>query len=173
MVKYTLKEDPELIIEVPGKDSAKARNKAMEQLMELLDEGKLSTNLENGFGPNEFIEITDVPPSNLVQAEDEIVEAVQLLNNLATTKLKMQESKQEALEIRQLVDLLFAEDPISEDDVTRLKEGFKVLKTFAQANIRYREARSQAETARAILDRALKSESATPAGNGSRSKEKN
>jgi hypothetical protein len=158
MVKYTFKEDPEMIIEVPGKDSAKSRDKAMEKLMELLEEGELSTNLENGFGPSDFIEVKDSQTVPASQVEDEIVEAVQLLNNLATLKLKMQESKQEAMEIRKLVDILFTDDPVSEADVSKLKEGFKVLKTFAQGNIRYREARIMAENARSILDRALQSD---------------
>jgi hypothetical protein len=166
MVKYTLKEDPEVIIEVAGKDSAKARDKAMDKLMKLLNEEQLSTNLENGFGPDEFIEIRENVPSSGSQDDDEIVEAVQTLNNFATLKLKTQESKQEALEIRALVDLLFADDQISEADVTKLKEGFKVLKTFAQANIRYREAKPQAEAARVALDRALNPEPA----NGAKSK---
>jgi stalled ribosome rescue protein Dom34 len=155
MVKYTLKEDPEVVIEVPGKDSAKSRDKAMDKLMKLLNEEKLSTNLEDGFGPDEFIEVRENTSSSSSPEEDEIVEAVQTLNNFATLKLKTQESKQEALEIRALVDLLFSDDLISEDDVTKLKDGFKVLKTFAQANIKYREAKSQAETARSTLDRAL------------------
>ncbi|MCU0565297.1 MAG: hypothetical protein MUF49_01710 [Oculatellaceae cyanobacterium Prado106] len=158
MVKYTLKEDPEIIIEVSGKDSAKARDKAMDQLMQLLNEGKLSTDLENGFGPSEFIEVKEMSQTESSQEEDEIVEAVQLLNNLATLKLKTQESKQEAMEMRELIDLLFTDEPISETDVTRLKDGFKTLKNFAQANIRFREARNQAEQARAILDRALNSD---------------
>jgi hypothetical protein len=154
MVKYTLKEDPEVVIEVSGKDSAKSRDKAMDKLMKLLNEEKLSTNLEDGFGPDEFIEVRENTSSSSPE-DDEIVEAVQTLNNFATLKLKTQESKQEALEIRALVDLLFSDDLISEDDVTKLKDGFKVLKIFAQANIKYREAKSQAETARSTLDRAL------------------
>lgn len=162
MVKYTLKEDPEVVIEVPGKDSAKSRDKAMDKLMKLLNEEKLNTNLEDGFGPDEFIEVRENPASGSSPEDDEIVEAVQTLNNFATLKLKTQESKQEALEIRALVDLLFSDDLISEDDVTKLKEGFKVLKTFAQANIKYRDAKSQAEIARTTLDRALKPDSSRP-----------
>jgi stalled ribosome rescue protein Dom34 len=161
MVKYTLKEDPEVVIEVPGKDSAKSRDKAMDKLMKLLNEEKLSTNLEDGFGPDEFIEVRENSVSGSSPEDDEIVEAVQILNNFATLKLKTQESKQEALEIRALVDLLFSDDLISEDDVAKLKEGFKVLKTFAQANIKYREAKSQAETARSTLDRALTPDAST------------
>jgi hypothetical protein len=158
MVKYTLKEDPEVVIEVSGKDSPKARDKAMDKLMKLINEEQLSTNLEDGFGLDDFIEIRENAIVNNSADDDEVVEAVQILNNFATLKLKTQESKQEALEIRTLVDLLFTDDQISEEEVTRIKEGFKVLKTFAQANIRYREAKAQAETARKTLDRALKSE---------------
>jgi hypothetical protein len=159
MVKYTLKEDPEVVIEVSGKDSAKSRDKAMDKLMKLLNEEQLNTNLEDGFGPDDFIEVRENLAASSSPEEDEIVEAVQILNNFATLKLKTQESKQEALEIRALVDMLFSDDPIAEAEVTQLKEGFKVLKTFAQANIKYREAKSQAETARKTLDRALKSDS--------------
>jgi len=39
------------------------------------------------------------------------------------------------------VDILFTDEPISEDEIaSSIKEGFKVLKTFAQANLRYQEA---------------------------------
>jgi hypothetical protein len=69
----------------------------------------------------------------------------------------MQQTQQDAGEIRAIVDLLFTDTPISEEDVLRLKEGFKVLNKFAQANIQYREARSQAESAREVLNRALQS----------------
>jgi hypothetical protein len=158
MVKYTLKEDPEVVIEVPGKDSPKARDKAMDKLMKLINEEQLNTDLEDGFGLDDFIEIRENAIVSNSAEDDEVVEAVQTLNNFATLKLKTQESKQEALEIRVLVDLLFSDDLISEADVTKIKEGFKVLKTFAQANIRYREAKTQAETARKTLDRALKTD---------------
>jgi hypothetical protein len=70
--------------------------------------------------------------------------------------------KQEALKIRQTIDVLFDDTPVSEEDVASLKEGFKVLKTFAQSNIRYRQAREQAEDARRILDRALQDQPSTP-----------
>lgn len=49
MVQYTLAQSPEIILTVSGKDSAKAREKAMDQLIELMDEGKLPTELEEGF----------------------------------------------------------------------------------------------------------------------------
>ena len=79
------------------------------------------------------------------------------MSNLASLKLKVQESRTEALEIRQAIDVLFSDKSVTEEEITHLKEGFKVLKTFAQANLRYQEARGKAEQARQILDQALKS----------------
>ncbi|GAA6621720.1 hypothetical protein [Scytonema sp. NUACC26] len=157
MVQYTLAQSPEIILTVPGKDSAKAREKAMDQLMKLMDDGKLPTELEDGFGPQQLIEVKETPTGDTTSDEDAISQAVQVLSNLATLKLKVQESRTEALEIRKAVDVLFLDKSVTEEEIARLKEGFKVLKNYAQANLRYQEARTKAEEARQILDRALKS----------------
>jgi cell division protein FtsB len=82
---------------------------------------------------------------------------VQILSSLATLKLKAQESKTEAMQVRKQIDVLFTDETVSEEEITHLKEGFKVLKNYAQTNLRYREARTQAEHARTVLDRALQS----------------
>jgi len=156
MVQYTLAQSPEIILTVSGKDTAKARDKAMDQLMELMDAGKLPTQLEEGFGPQQLIEVKE-STIDTASGEDTITQAVQVLSNLATLKLKVQESRDEALEIRKAVDVLFTDESVTEEEITRLKEGFKVLKSFAQANVRYQEARSKAEQARQTLDQALKS----------------
>ncbi len=156
MVKYTLAASPEVILDIPGKDSVKAREKAMDRLMELMDDGTLATDLEEGFSPQQLIEVKDLPPGDRSD-EDGITQAVQVLNNLATLKLKVQESRSEALAVRAAVDILFTDKLVSEEEINDLKEGFKVLKTFAQANLRYQEARGKAEVAREVLDRALKS----------------
>jgi LPS O-antigen subunit length determinant protein (WzzB/FepE family) len=156
MVQYTLAQSPEIILTVSGKDSAKARDKAMDQLMELMEAGQLSTELEEGFGPQQLIQVKE-PANDAVSGEDSITQAVQVLNTLATLKLKVQETRTEALEVRQAVDVLFSDDAVSEEEIASLKEGFKVLKNFAQANLRYQEARTKAEHARQVLDQALKS----------------
>lgn len=156
MVQYTLAQSPEVILTIPGKDSPKARDKAMDQLLELMESGQLPTDLSEGFGPHQFIEVKEQPIVN-TDEEDAVTQAVQVLNNLATLKLKVQTSKADAMKIRSKIDMLFTDEVVSEAEIDELREGFKVLKTFAQANLRYREARSQAEEARRILDRALKS----------------
>ncbi|NJN88025.1 MAG: hypothetical protein HC881_19205 [Leptolyngbyaceae cyanobacterium SL_7_1] len=156
MVQYTLAQSPEIILTVSGKDSAKARDKAMDQLVELMEAGKLPTDLSEGFGPHQFIEVKEPP---LVNSDDEdaVTQAVQVLSNLANLKLRVQTSRAEAMKIRTKIDTLFTDELVDEAEINELKEGFKVLKTYAQANLRYREARAQAEEARTILDQALKS----------------
>lgn len=156
MVVYTLAQSPETVIEVAGKDSVKARDKAMDQLVALMDDGKLPTTLADGFGPQQLIEVEDLPLQDSTQTEEaSVIEAVQVLSQLATLKLKLQDSRAEALAVRELVDLLFSPDPITQEQVDSLKDGFKTLKQFAQHNLKYRDARTQAEAARQVLDKAL------------------
>ena len=154
MVQYTIPQSPEVVISVRGKDSEKARDKAMDKLMDLMDEGKLETKLAEGFSPDQFVEVKE-PKLDFENSDDPVTEAVQILNSLATLKLKMDQTREEALQVRQQIDILFSDDPVNEEQINQLKDGFKVLKNFAQANQRYLAARSQAEEARTILDRAL------------------
>ena len=127
----------------------------MDQIIELMDAGQLPVDLSEGFSPQQLIEVK-AQETVIADDEESVVQAVQVLNNLATLKIKAQELRDEALEIRELVDLLFTDELISEEQVTQLKDGFKVLKNFAQANIRYRLGRAEAENARQVLDEALK-----------------
>lgn len=171
MVQYTLAEHPEILLKVPGKNSSATRNKAMDQLIALVESGKVSKDLPEGLSPQQFVEVEDnqVPLPIMTSdsdtasqnTEDAITQAVQLLSNLATLKLKVQASRTEAMKVRAQVDSLFSDDPVDEAELEQLKEGFKVLKTFAQNNLRYREARAQAEQARSILDQALSLPEAT------------
>jgi hypothetical protein len=156
MVQYTLAQSPEVVLTVSGKDSRKAREKALDQLMALIDEGKLANSLADGFSAEQLVEVHPHFISESVQQqEDSVVEAIQVLNQLATLKVKVQSSRDEALQVRELVDLLFTDDPMTDDQLTELKDGFKVLKSFAQSNLRFKEARAQAEEARQVLDQAL------------------
>ncbi|MGD1951537.1 MAG: hypothetical protein ACFB14_18100 [Leptolyngbyaceae cyanobacterium] len=155
MVQYTIPQSPEdVLITVSGRDSAKAREKAMDQLLEMLGDGTLTADLDDGFTPKDFIEVKDQKTEPTAE-ENAIVDAVQVLSNLANLKIKVQGSRSEALKVRTLVDLLFTDDVITDEQLEELKSGFKVLKTFAQSNLRYRDARESAEEARKVLDSAL------------------
>jgi len=156
MVQYTLAQKPELILTVAGKDSPKARDKAMAELVSLMDKGELDTELAAGFSPDQLIPVSDRP----IPTGDQITQAGQVLSSLALLKAKVQEMRSEALKVRQKVDLLFSDAPLHPEDLSTLQEGFKLLKNFAQINARYQSARVQAETERQILDQALQQESA-------------
>jgi hypothetical protein len=154
MVQYTLAQSPEVLIDVPGRDSNKAREKAMDQLMALMDDDKLPTALDDGFNPKDFIEVKE-PNLEPTDEDNAVVEAVQTLSNLAKLKVKVQGSRAEALKVREIVDLLFTDEFIEEEQIEELNNGFKTLKTFAQTNLRYRDAKEEAEGAREVLDAAL------------------
>ncbi len=160
MARYTLAQSPEIILTVTGKDSPKTREKAMVELMELMDSGKLDTDLADGFSPDQFIEIKELAVSE--DREDPITQAVQVLNNLATLKIKIQELRSDAMQVRSQIDILFTDEIVSEEQINSIKEGFKILKSFAQLNMRFLDARSQAENARQVLDEALKSPNLEP-----------
>jgi len=155
MARYTLAQSPEVVLTVAGKDSPKAREKAMTELMELMDSGKLDTDLADGFSPDQFIEVRELSMSE--DREDPITQAVQVLNNLATLKIKVQELRSDAMQVRSQIDILFSDEIVSEEQINSIKEGFKTLKSFAQLNMKFLDARSQAENARQVLDEALKS----------------
>ncbi len=163
MARYTLAQSPEVVLTVAGKDSPKAREKAMIELMELMDSGKLDTELADGFSPDQFIEVRELSMSE--DREDPITQAVQVLNNLATLKIKVQELRSDAMKVRSAIDILFSDEIVSEEQINSLKEGFKILKSFAQLNMRFLDARSQAENARQILDAALQSPNSTNTAN--------
>ncbi|MEB3213587.1 MAG: hypothetical protein VKL39_19715 [Leptolyngbyaceae bacterium] len=155
MVQYTLAQCPEVTLSVSGKDSKKAREKAMDQLIELMDEGRLPVDLSDGFSPQQLIEVKAQDTDMAADDEEAVIQAVQTLNNLANLKLKAQDLRDDALKVRSQIDVLFTDEPISEEEVAELKDGFKILKNFAQANIRYRVGRAEAEQAREVLDEAL------------------
>lgn len=154
MVQYTLPQSPELKIDVPGKDSPKNRDKAMDKLIAMIEAGTISPDTADGFGPEQFVEVKE-PGTLVVGSDDALNQAVQILSGLATLKLKAQESRDAAIAVREKIDVLFTDDPISEEEITELKDGFKILKTYAQANLKYRAALEQAEAARAVIDEAL------------------
>ena len=123
MVEYTLAQCPEVTLPVRGKDSKKARDQAMDQLIELMDDGKLPIDLSDGFSPQELIAVDDKPtPTAAIADEEAVIAAVQTLNNLANLKLKAQELRDEAMAVRSRVDVLFSDEPISPEELAQLKD---------------------------------------------------
>ncbi|GEM_PF-1461333 len=105
----------------------------------------------------ELTELAAVPALKPTQtAEEEITQAIQVLSNLATLKLKTQESKDQSVEVLRKIESLFKlEEPISPQDLEELKTGFKTLNKFALAVNQYYEIKTKAEAAKQVLDAIL------------------
>jgi len=70
-------------------------------------------------------------------------------------KQKVQELYEPAIEARQQTDALFESRKISVEEFQKIEEGLKIIKEFAQANLRYKEALPESENARLLIDKAL------------------
>jgi hypothetical protein len=155
MVQYSFPQNPDIILTVTGKDSSRAREKAMAQLIDLMDGGMLDAETVDGLEPQQLVEVGKEPPAPSGEADDPIAHAVQTLSTFAGLKLKLQELQGDAIEVRSQIDILFGPEPITEAQINALKDGFKTLKTYAQLYHRLQELLPRAEASRAMLDRAL------------------
>lgn len=160
MAKYTIAECPEISISVRGKDSLTTREKALDKIMQLIDNDELPTELPEGLSSEQLIEVKDESnePIDSEIEEDVVVRAVRELNNLANLKIKLQELHQAAIKVRKDLDVLFIDTPIElEPDQFKenIKISFKILKDFAIVLINYKDAKNKAENARIVLDKAL------------------
>lgn len=159
MVAYTLPECPDLIISIRGKDSEKSRKQAMEQLHQMMEDDEIpADSFPNGVSFADFIEVDSSKLASPKAADDnnEVLQAVQTLSNLALLKIDLEKDRQAALEIYEVINrLLFSDNSIEEEEIDRLKQGFKTLKIFAQNHVKLQSALPQAEVARDLLNQAL------------------
>ena len=94
----------------------------MDQLMTLMDDGELPTELDDGFNPKEFIEVKE-PKTEPSAEENAVVDAVQILSQLAKLKVKVQGSREDALKVRELIDLLYTDDFTQQKEITARRLG--------------------------------------------------
>jgi hypothetical protein len=151
--QYTIPQLPELLIKVSNSDPDKARYKATQELVRLINEEQLGVQIPQGFSTRQLIEIAE--NDLMAEGEDKIIEAVKVLSKLSAAKQKVQELYEKAIEARQQTDALFEDRRISVEEFQGIEEGLKVMKEFAQANLRYKEALPDAESARLLIDKAL------------------
>ena len=151
--QYTILQCPALLLKVKSSDSDNARYKATQELVRLINEELLDVKIPEGFNTRQLIEIGE--KDLMAEGEDKIIDAVKVLSKLFAARQKVQELHAEALEARQKINILFEDKDISVEEFQRIEEGFKVLKEFAQANLRYKEAFPSAKDARSLIDKAL------------------
>ncbi|MBD2213993.1 hypothetical protein H6G27_29615 [Nostoc linckia FACHB-104] len=154
MPQYTIAYCPELLFKVSGADSHSARYKATQQIAFLLNEGQLKINLPEGFSSRQLIEITN--QDLMAENEHKVIEAVKVISKLSAAKQTIQQIHKQALQTRTKIDALFGNEVLTKQDFDEIESNLKVLKNFAIANLRYKEALSEADKARRLLDEALK-----------------
>lgn len=158
--QYTIPQCPALLLKVKHSDSDKARYKATQELVRLINEEFLDIQIPEGFSTRQLIEIEE--KDLMAEGEDKIINAVKVLSKLFAAKQKVQELHAEALEARQKIDILFEDKNIPVEEFQKIEDGFKVLKEFAQANLRYKEAFPSAKDARSLIDKALEAPESNP-----------
>lgn len=166
MARYTIAECPEISISVRGRDSLTTRERALDKIMQLIDNDELPTELPEGLSSEQLIEVKESNEHiDSEIEEDVVVRAVRELNNLANLKIKLQELHQAAIKVRKDLDVLFIDTPIElepEQFKENIKSSFKILKDFAVVLINYKDAKNKAENARIVLDEALQLNNTQP-----------
>merc|ERR1739838_432344 len=114
-----LPQNPDIIITVRGKNSERARQKAMDKLVEMMDSGEILTELENGFSPEQFIAAKESKELKEIisEEEDAVAQAVQILSDFAALKIKVVESREEALKIFSAIKVLFTDQPVTVEEI--------------------------------------------------------
>lgn len=153
MTLYTIPQCPEMLFHTIKKELRKARYHILEQIIELINSDELHITLPEGFSARQIIEITE--EDLMADGEDKVTQAVKILSKLADSKRKIQILHDEAMKIRNLINLLFDSQKISDEQYQNLDKGFKILREYAHAHLRYKEALIEAEEARVILDETL------------------
>lgn len=155
MVQYTFPQSPDIVITLNGKDSEKARRTALKQAVRLINTGEIELRLPNGFSIFQLVEISK--GDLMAENEDKVIKAVKILHKLIASKQDVQKLREQALQIRNQLNDLFTDKKIDDKELNEIKKGLKIIEDFAKANLRYKEALSEAELARSVLDEALKS----------------
>ena len=161
MATYALPEVPDVLVTVRGKDSLSTRHKALDKIAEMSSSGELSIEVLNGLSTDQLI-LSETPAKTTEPESDEEQEplsmAVRELHKFLLLKIKTQRLKQLAVQARQNIDAILTEESI-EQDLDQLEEtvkgDYKTLKEFVLALGEYRQTKTGAEAALAILDEAL------------------
>lgn len=163
MVSYALKQAPEIILEVPGRDSRKQRQQALDQLIDKVNEDEdLRTKLADGAGHDDLIVVTEqVPalthePNNTVE---EVKTLVQAIVSFGVMRVKLEQDRQEAKSVLKDLEAIF--DPavdLSEEQVSDLKKKSRLLISYAETKASFNEVKTNAQQSQTKLQTILELE---------------
>lgn len=153
MPLYTTPQYPEFIFNVRGSNKDKATFQALQELVSLINQGTLDSEKFRKFNSKSFIELTE--KDLMANDEDKLINAVKILSKLAKSRQEVQDLQERSLEAYKYIDVLFGKNRISKEDFQVIQDSLKVIKEFGLANLRYKEALTDAEKARLTVDQAL------------------
>lgn len=167
MATYTLAEVPEVTVSVRGKDSPIIRQKALDQIADMLESGELLTELPKDLSIEQLV-LTDSAKTTDTESDEEqpLEMALRELQKFLFLKLRTQRLKQSATIARQNMANLLSEETLEQDldeAEETIKGHFKTLKDFVGVLREYRQSKPRAESALIVLDEALGFNLSTPA----------
>jgi len=164
MVSYALKQAPEIILEVPGRDSRKQRQQALDQLIDKVNEDEdLRAKLADGAGHDDLIVVTEqvsVVPSDAADSSvEEVKTLVQAIVSYGFMRVKLEQDRQEAKSVLKDLEAIF--DPaaeLTEEQVGDLKKKSKLLISYAETKASFNDVRTNAEQSQLKLKTILELE---------------
>ena len=138
-VQYTTRDLKELglFVEVAGRsDTEKTRKKAIEEIQRRMDDPEdTSLNAEsfaNGLSAEDLIVVEPPLVDESEDPEPEIIQAVKAIATLASLRVSLEEAHQSAVELRPLIEALFAPEPLTPEQMQQATD-----KTFAKTLIKF------------------------------------
>ncbi len=163
MVSYALKQAPEVILEVPGRDSRKQRQQALDQLIDKVNEDEtLRVKLADGAGHDDLIVVTEqvpVPASDADGTVEEVKTLVQAIVSYGFMRVKLEQDRHEAKSVLKDLEAIF--DPaaeLTEEHLSDLKKKSKLLISYAEVKASFNDVRTNAEQSQLKLKQILELE---------------
>jgi hypothetical protein len=166
MVSYALKQAPEIVLEVPGRDSRKQRQQALDQLLDKANEDDdLRSKLADGAGHDDLIVVTEQVPVVSSESDttvEEVKALVQAIVSYGFMRVKLEQDREEAQSVLKELQSIF--DPtteLTEDMLTDLKKKSRLLISYAETKAGFSEVKTNAEQSQGKLQKILDLERST------------
>ena len=128
---YSLPNNPEIVIEVPGKkDTPSAREKAMKKLQQMLDDGEVE--LPDGFSDTQLVIVSST--SEAADSSDPVIVATETVRHFAKVKARLEKNFSSAEAARTAIARAFqSPESISEDDIAVVESGAESVLEYIKA----------------------------------------
>lgn len=166
MVSYALKQAPEIVLDVPGRDSRKQRQQALDQLIDKANEDEvLRSKLADGAGHDDLIVVTEQAPPPTKEADTTVEEVKTLVQSIVSygfIRVKLEQDRQDAQSVlKELEAILDPAAELTEEMLVDLKKKSRLLISYAETKASFGEVRANAEQSQVKLQKILELERST------------